>query len=249
MIILSLFILLLCFIFILFRVFNLSEINWKIFYIFAHFIVFFSIFFYFSNDILFMITSGVKDALILKDPQEFTNLLISVAMFFSFLILYLTFPTIFFTFFFNVLTKNHLYFLGFFLFLYYYFVFLAILLLHLDLYTSSWDIFSFWKQTFFDFQPNLQYVFQTYKGEFKDVWTYFLCYLFFIGWAFGLGVPFWKIQGFRFPLHGFFFLCNMYFLGGDFWLTDVVVLGVSFMLFEIFIFSIIFFSQLKKFKI
>lgn len=232
----------------LFKTLSLSDVSWRIFYLILSFIIILFVFFYFAQDMLYLLIGGMKDVLVLRNLQEFTFLLIDVSFFFSFIYFCLLSPVTMFLYFVNILAKNKVILLYLLISYFYFFFLISFLILHFDLYTSSWDIFSYWKETFFDFQPNLEYIFYTYKGEAIDIFFWsFIIYLNFIFFIFNI-IPLNKINTYR--LFGMVVvpLVNLYFFGGDALITDLFVICISLFSLELWIFTYFLLMVFKRYR-
>lgn len=220
----------------------------KLYYIIFSFLTLFSVFYFFSEHILFLIAYETKDILVLKNPQDFTNLLLDISFFFSFYIILYIIPIIAYIYFINIFPKQINLCLIFLLNIYYYYLAISFMILNWDLSSSSWDIFSNWKEMFFDFQPSLEYIFYSYKVEYIDLLIYtFIIYIYIISSLF-FGVSIWNYKYIHKILLLIAILMHIYFFGGDSLVTDFIIIGISIFFFELNVFICIFFSQIKKYK-
>jgi hypothetical protein len=118
-----------------------------------------------------------------------------------------------------------------------------------DLSFSSWEVLSLQKNLFFDFQPDLESFFMTYKNDFFDF--FFIMSLFVLTYS----LFFLNKMTFIFNKNGklIFLIIGlsfyMYFFGGDGFVNDFTGLIVSFICIEFLFITYNFFFFLKRRKI
>ena len=186
--------------------------------------------------------------IIVKDPQDLLNLLLSTGLFINILIftwLFLLYLSL------NIISifylEEYYIFITWLVFILYFFL-IALCIFIFDLNTFHWEIF--YQDKTFDFQPDLLLWYSYYSGELFDLFFYFFiivsfyCLLLYSPYKCNFihnkivrKVPFLFLAGFSF-----------YFLGGESLVRDIWLFILSFILSEMFIFSKICWDIFKRYK-
>lgn len=257
-----------CFFFCLLLLADSQRLKWIIVFGFISFLIIF--FYFFINDqnifaFIIKIVSGNGEKLIITG-NGYELLYFLIELFYS-LTLYLVIPFLFiyfYCYFLNIWTlQEKKYMKTVFIFFIYFFLIGAWIFFQ-DLAFSSWDIFysneTFWGTSkkghpwkffwnFIDYQPQIENILVRIKMEITDLFFWHLLLLFMFIFIF-YNVVIKKQNGL--VSHFVLLVLNLvgiyYFLGGDSFFLDFLVLSASFFWYETLILSFYFFSNLKKRK-
>jgi hypothetical protein len=214
-------------------------LNWILIYILFFYNSFFFIEFFFDNNF---------KSLIVKDPQEYIDFCLEISFIFSYIYV-LIFYTIYVYFFIKkFLNKKNNYYFKIFVFGLIYYLSIIFIIVQKDLSFSSWEVLTLQKNLFFDFQPDLESFFMTYKNDFFDFFIIVILlflFLYFLLWNFNAFI-YKKKRKLIFQIFSLIFYC--YFFGGDGLSNDFFGLIFSFIFIEILLLTYNFFFFLKRRK-
>lgn len=194
---------------------------------------------------------GQEDRFIIRDGNSFVVLLMELTLFYSSLLTIPILVIFIYSYITSSLTKieatrvRHL----FYSFIYFYPLILWIV--DQDLAISTWDsvlatgVFPIALQL----QPDLEFLFLSYKGEWLDFSFFVLieAFLFFMFYE-GYLLKLWRHKGFHFVFLVTHIICLFYFFGGEGFLYDSCVLLLGAFLFELLYYQLRFFYFLKRFQ-
>jgi len=228
----------------------MSELLWKIFYVILSYFITVILLFLFSEYLFIYFFKNILKYIIVHDPQEYIYICINISLIIGFILLLLNIIAYIFFFVIELFVLEEYYYYKFLIINIVYIYFIIQWLFLEDFLFFHWEIFLTNKKILFDFQPELLTLYDYYISEYINLFLYLNLFIILIIFLYSKYITTNVILcvNFRILIIFIIFSLNIYFFSGETAFRDWILILVSFILSEIYIFSNIFFQQLQKYK-
>lgn len=230
-------------------IFERKELFWKFFYLLTGWVLSLFLLFTYSVDLFLFFINGLQETLVVTDPAIFLNLFFYFSFYLSLFFFIPYFIFLIFTYFSSSLYKIEYSYWVLLISLIWYFALILFWIVDQDLFLSSWYSFSFLNNSFFDFQPDFEKFLYSFWADYFDLvifFSFYLSFYFLLLKGYFHSVLFnWK---FRLILFLFYFGGLYYFFGETTIVSDLLLLILSYFLFEVHGILAFFLYELRRLK-